>query len=131
MRFMDTRTHGYADYLVGIVLILAPYILGFADGSAAQWVPQILGAGAIVYSLLTDYELGAVRVMPMRVHLFLDIASGLLLAASPWLFGFADRVFWPHLIFGLFEIGAGLMTQTVPATTAATAERKNPLTGDL
>ena len=112
MRFMNTRMHGFADYLVGVVLILAPYILGFADGSAAQWVPQILGAAAIVYSLLTDYELGVVRVIPMPVHLGLDFASGLVLLASPWLFGFADLIAWPHVLFGLIEIGASLMTQT-------------------
>jgi hypothetical protein len=114
MRFMTTRMHGVADYLVGIVLILVPYLLGFADGTAAQWIFQILGAAAIVYSLLTRYEWGVVRVIPMPVHLMLDFASGVLLAASPWLFGFADRVFWPHVIFGLIEIAASLTTETRP-----------------
>ena len=37
-----------------------------------------------------------------------------MLALSPWLFGFADRVLWPRLIVGLWEIGAGLTTRTVP-----------------
>jgi hypothetical protein len=69
---------------------------------------------------MTDYELGVVRMIPMPVHLLLDIAAGALLAVSPWLFGFADRVFWPHLILGLLEIGAGLMTRTAPETAAAT-----------
>lgn len=55
----------------------------------------------------------------MPVHLLLDVASGALLAVSPWLFGFSDRVLWPHLILGLLEIGAGLMTRTVPETAAA------------
>ena len=118
MRFMTTRMHGMADYLVGVILIVAPYILGFADGSAAQWVPQILGVGAIVYSPLTDYELGAMRVIPMPVHLGLDFASGLFLLASPWLFGFADRIAWPHVLFGLIEIGASLTTQRRPGTAA-------------
>jgi hypothetical protein len=54
----------------------------------------------------------------MRMHLLLDIASGMLLAASPWLFGFADRVFLPHLVVGLFEIVAGLATRTTPGTAA-------------
>ena len=124
MRFMTTRMHGMADYLVGIILILAPYVLGFADGSAAQWVPQILGVGAIVYSLLTDYELGAMRVIPMPVHLGLDFASGLLLLASPWLFGFADRIAWPHVLFGLIEIGASLTTQTHPRASATTSSTR-------
>ena len=119
MRFIPTRTHGAIDYLMGALLIAAPYGLGFADGTAAQWVPQIVGAALVGASLLTDYELGVVRVIPMPVHLLLDVAAGALLAASPWLFGFADRVFWPHLILGLLEIGAGLTTETRPATAAA------------
>ncbi len=43
MRFISTRTHSVLDYVVGALLIGVPYILGFADGTAAQWVPQVLG----------------------------------------------------------------------------------------
>ncbi len=113
-RFIPTRTHGVLDYGVGALLIVVPYILGFADGTAAQWVPQILGLVAIGGALMTDYEFGVMRVIPMPVHLGIDVASGALLSLSPWLFGFADRVFWPHLVVGIMEIGAGLTTRTVP-----------------
>jgi hypothetical protein len=41
--------------------------------------------------------------------------SGILLAASPWIFGFADTVYLPHLILGIAEIGAALMTQKNPS----------------
>ena len=120
MRFISTRTHGVLDYVVGALLIVVPYILGFADGTVAQWVPQLLGLVAIGGAMLTDYELGVVRVIPLPIHLGIDIASGVLLALSPWLFGFADRVWVPHVVFGLAEIGAGLTTRTVPETTAGT-----------
>lgn len=120
MRFISTRTHGVLDYVVGALLIVVPYILGFADGTAAQWVPQVLGLVAIGGALMTDYELGLMRVIPMPVHLGIDIASGALLALSPWLFGFSDRVFWPHLLVGIMEIGAGLTTRTAPGDGAAT-----------
>ena len=124
MRFISTRTHGVLDYVVGALLIVVPYILGFADGTAAQWVPQLLGLVAIGGAMLTDYELGVMRVIPMPVHLMIDIGSGALLALSPWLFGFSDRVFWPHLLVGLMEIGAGLTTRTVPeGTTGLTGGR--------
>jgi hypothetical protein len=114
MRFIPTKIHGYLDYLVGALLIISPWLFGFANGGIAQWLPVILGVGAIVYSLLTDYELGLSPTIPMSTHLTLDIGSGILLAVSPWLFGFASVVFLPHLIFGLLEIGAGLMTRTDP-----------------
>ena len=115
MRFIPTYLHGILDYLVGILLIVAPWILGFAAGGAETWVPVALGIGAIMYSLLTDYELGAVRMIGMPTHLILDAMSGLLLAASPWLFGFDERVFVPHLVLGLFEIAAAALTN--PART--------------
>lgn len=120
MRFISTRAHGVIDYASGLLLILAPYLFGFANGGAAQLVPQILGVVAVAMALLTDYELGAVRLVPMPTHLVMDIAIGVLLALSPWLFGFAGFVFWPHLILGIAEIGAGLTTRTRPGDRAGT-----------
>lgn len=114
MRFIPTKVHGYLDYLVGALLIAAPWLFDFARGGAETWVPVVLGAGAILYSIITDYELGASKIISMRTHLALDLISGIVLAASPWIFGFADYVWGPHLVLGLFEIGAALMTRREP-----------------
>jgi hypothetical protein len=114
MRFISTKAHGVLDYLVGLLLIAAPWLLGFAEGGAETWVPVVLGVSALVYSLLTDYELGVMKTLSMPMHLMLDLGSGIFLAASPWIFGFADRVYLPHLILGIMEIGASLMTDKVP-----------------
>jgi hypothetical protein len=114
MRFIPTKVHGILDYLVGILLIAAPWLLGFARGGAETIVPVVLGAGAILYSLFTDYELGLVKRIPMGTHLTLDVISGIFLAASPWLFGFSNLIWQPHVIVGIIEICAGLMTQRVP-----------------
>lgn len=126
MGIIPTRIHGYLDYLMGVVLIAAPWIFDFADGGPKQWVPIILGAGVIVYSLLTDYELGVMRMIPMPVHLGLDVLGGAFLAISPWLFGFANEIWWPHVLFGLLEIGAGLMTQRAPEHEANPPRQTNP-----
>jgi SPW repeat len=104
------------DYLIGVLLILAPWLFDFNRGGTETWVPVILGAGVILYSLFTDYELGMVRRIAMPTHLMLDLGGGVLLAVSPWLFGFSDYVWEPHLIVGLLEIGTSLMTRRVPDT---------------
>ena len=123
MRFVPTRVHGVVDYRSAGVLIGAPILFGSTKKDARTWLPVALGIGTIAYSALTDYELGVVRVIPMPVHLALDAANGALLAASPWLFGFAEEVATPHAVFGLFEIGASLITKTaagdVPGLTTA------------
>jgi hypothetical protein len=115
MKFIPTKIHGYLDYLVGALLIASPWIFDFDRGGAETWVPVILGVSAILYSLVTDYELGASPQISMRTHLMLDLASGVLLALSPWIFGFSDYVWKPHLILGILEIGASLFTKTVPS----------------
>lgn len=119
MKFIDTKTHGYMDYLMGIFLIVAPWIFRLDPGAPEGIILIVMGAMAIVYSLLTRYEMGMAKVISMKTHLTLDVLSGILLAASPWIFGFADRVYLPHLILGIIEIGAGLMTKTNPAHTEA------------
>jgi hypothetical protein len=125
MRVIGTKAHGYLDYIMGALLIAAPWIFGFARGEAETWVAVILGVGVILYSLLTDYELGASPVIPMRTHLMLDVIGGAVLAASPWLFGFADYIWQPHLILGILEIGAALMTKPVPATERRDHHRRD------
>lgn len=130
MRFIPTRVHGYLDYGLGVLLIAAPWLLGFNDAGAATWVPVVLGVGIIIYSLFTAYELGAIPAIKMPVHLGLDAAGGILLAASPWIFQFADEVWIPHLVLGLVEIATAATTSTTPARLPlhgrGTASRQTP-----
>lgn len=112
MKIISTKVHGMLDYMMGVLLIASPWIFGFAGNSLAMWVPVILGVSVIIYSLMTDYELGMSDNISMRTHLTIDIISGLLLAASPWIFGFAGEVYLPHLVLGLAEVGAASLTTT-------------------
>jgi hypothetical protein len=111
MRFLPTRIHGILDYLWSVLLASLPWLAGFDLRDRESWVCWVFAAGAAVYSLLTDYEVGVVPVLSMPVHLGLDAAGGLLLAASPWALGFAGRVWAPHFAFGLFSVFAGLVTR--------------------
>jgi hypothetical protein len=114
MRFIPTKVHAPLDYIVGAALIASPWIFQFSEHTAATIVPIVLGIGLIVYSLFTNYELGVWKVAPMAVHNLIDIAAGALLAASPWIFGFADEsanVWLPHLLVGLAAIFLGLTTK--------------------
>ena len=115
MRFIPTKVHGVMDYIMGILLIASPWLFDFNRGGMETWIPVILGVGALVYSVMTDYELGLTRTLTMPTHLTLDLVSGILLAASPWIFGFADHVYLPHLVLGIIEIGASLMTKREPS----------------
>jgi hypothetical protein len=114
MRFISTKTHGTMDYISGLLIIISPWLFGFNDGSAAQWTVVIIGVILMLTSIITNYETGIMKVMPMRVHLIMDIIAGVVLIVAPWLFGFADRIVWPYIIFGLFEVIAGLTSKNTP-----------------
>ena len=128
MRFIPTKFHAPLDYIVGAALIAAPWIFQFSEHTAATFVPIVLGIGLIAYSLFTDYELGVWKVAPMAVHNLGDIGAGIVLVASPWIFGFSDasaNVWAPHVIVGLAAIFLGLTTKQ----TAGYSYRRTPVTG--
>lgn len=108
---IDTRTHGMIDYATGALLLIAPWLFGFANGGVAQWLPQLIGVAIIGMSLVTQYELSVAKIIPLNVHLGVDAATGVLLAVSPWLFGFANVIWWPHLLVGLTEMAVVVMTK--------------------
>ena len=117
LRVIPTSVHGVLDYVTGSALLAAPELFRLKDVPSAALTPRLTGAGATAYSLLTDYEFGVVRLLPMPVHLALDAMSGALLATSPWLLGYAKngpRYWLPHALVGASEILAALATKTQP-----------------
>jgi len=114
MKKISTKVHGMADYPTNALIAASPYLLGFAEGGAETIIPAVVGGSGIVASMCTDYEMGLTDLIPMKSHLALDVANGLFLAISPWVFGFSKKVWAPHLILGLLEAGTALMTSDQP-----------------
>jgi hypothetical protein len=125
MRIIPTKIHGILDYVMGLLLIASPWIFDFARDGAETWVPVILGVSTIMYSLFTDYELGVSGKISMKTHLAIDLVSGIFLAVSPWLFGFSEYVYLPHVILGLTEVMAVLLSKTEPEHTPGRANSNN------
>src|SRR3954452_7070883 len=115
MRFIPTWIHGLLDYPLAVVFILLPFVLGFANGSIPMYVFVAAGIAMLVLSAMTAYEVGLVRMIPMPVHLGIDVALGLILVVAPWLFGFANTTWIPFVVLGLVEAGTALMTETQPS----------------
>jgi hypothetical protein len=119
MKFINRKAHAVMDYLVGVILIAAPWLLGFTDNEPAKWSAVGVGIVLLAMSLITDYEGGLIKAVPMGFHLGMDVLAGLFLAVSPWLLGYHNQVYLPHLIVGILEIGAGLFTESVSQHTAS------------
>ena len=118
IRFIPTGVHAYFDYIGGLGLLAAQFVCGFySEGGAAVIIPMVLGIGLILYSLLTNYELGipGLKFLPRSVHLAFDFVASAFLAISPFLFGFinkAPNAWLPHIIAGVTVILLVLVSQT-------------------
>ena len=117
MRIIPTFAHGIADYSVGVVVISLPFI--FDLQGSARWFFVGAGCFAILYSLMTGYELGAVRLLGIRFHLLLDVAFGLLMIAAPSLLELPSAVFWLSYVIGVLAMILAATTKTRAAGTAA------------
>jgi hypothetical protein len=113
MRFVPTLVHGVADYIVGIGMILLAFISD-ADG-AGFWVFLLFGLFAIIYSLLTDYELGWKPVLTMPAHLALDAAFALVMLAVPFVFTLPELLAWASWAIGLMAAALVATTRMAPA----------------
>jgi len=115
LRVIPTGIHGALDYLASGINLAFPRVLDLHDAPWASLVPRIEGMAGAGYSLITDYELGAFRALPMPTHLVLDAAKGAFLASSPWLFGFArngTRYWLPHVLMGTADVVAAITSKT-------------------
>ncbi len=117
---ISTYAHGIIDYVVGVALLFAPNIFGFASlGGAPDIIPRFMGIAIIAMALLTQYELGLFKLIPFKAHKTIDIIAGLYLALSPFIHGFASEpanAWVPHLIVGVAIIAVAFMSQTKPAS---------------
>jgi hypothetical protein len=56
IRILPPVAHGVADIGATIVLIIAPFVLGFSDHTTATVLYVAIGAGGLVATLLTRFE---------------------------------------------------------------------------
>ncbi len=112
---IPTSVHGTLDYLASGVNIAFPSLLELDDAPAAVLIPRLDGIAGASYSLVTNYEFGLLKVLPMSTHLVFDAAKGALLASSPWLFGFeknGPRYWLPHVLMGTADILVAITSST-------------------
>lgn len=123
MKFLSTRTHTIIGLAVGAALIVAPWLFGLADeGGAAVTVPIVVGVFVLLSELTTTSVVSPIKLVTMKIHLVLDVVTGLFLALSPWLFMFNDlplNTWVPHVVVGLLVAGYALVMRTDDSTNTA------------
>ena len=91
MKPISATPHGVLDYLVGFLLLVAPWLFGFSDiAPGATYTMVTLGIVVLGLSMVTDYPLGLIKAVPFPVHGVIETIGALFLLVSPWLVGFTE-----------------------------------------
>ena len=81
--------HGVFEYVVGIFLVAAPFLLGY-DADAAIAASIVAGVIVLIIAASTAMSTGLIRSIPVQAHVVLDYLLAIALIAAPFLFGFTD-----------------------------------------
>ena len=113
LQLIPRPLHAVADYLWSAAFYFAPELFGFADDKAATNYARLRGGSATVYSILTRYELGLIKLIPFNLHLLIDLLGALVGFAAPKLFGFDKnkKAVQTNLAFSLIELSAVLLSK--------------------
>jgi hypothetical protein len=89
---ISLRTHSILDYGVAALLVVSPWIFGFATVDAARSVFFTAGLSLLAYSLITDYRYSVAKIVPVGVHMFMDVVLSILVMIAPAVFGYRDLI---------------------------------------
>src|SRR3954453_9193300 len=129
------RMHAALEPMVAIVLIAAPWIVGFNDVGSATAVSIAVGVLMLISGMSTRWRLSLVKLIPLRTHFRMDLVLGAVLIVAPFVFGDSDRGDATRflVIMGVLRLAAALATrwglrEELGARTGASA-RATPARG--
>ena len=81
--------HGVIEYVAGVLLIAAPFVLAF-DSDTATGISIAIGVVVLVVTASTAMSTGLVKSIPVQAHVVLDYVLAIFLIAAPFILGFSD-----------------------------------------
>lgn len=110
MNFLSRIAHGYLDYITVVIFVLAPSLLGLSGLPAM--IAYGLAAIHLALTLATDFPSSMFKIIPFKLHGWLERLVGPLLIVLPFILGFSDdavaRNF--YILIGIVIIVVGIFT---------------------
>ena len=106
MKFLDPRTHGVLDYVVVMVLAIAPALFDF--GGLPAVICYAVALVHLVLSQLTAYSFGIAQLIPFPLHGGIELLTGIFLVLAPSLLDFSPYASAPPL-FAVMGLCLGLL----------------------
>lgn len=106
MRFLFPTVHGIIDYLIVVFLLVSPYLFDIAGLPAA--IIYVLAGVHLLITMATAYTFGVFKVLPFRIHGYIELVVAFILVPLPWLLNFEQvdeaRNYFICLGIGLFAL---------------------------
>jgi hypothetical protein len=119
---ISTEVHGAIDLAFGTLMIVLPWLFQFDDDVRARGVAVGVGATVLALVALTRYDFGLLPLIPMPVHLAVDMLIGVCLltfALGGGLAGAGVRVWAAYVAAGAAAVVVAAATDPVAPWTSA------------
>jgi SPW repeat len=127
------RIHALIEPVVGVLLIVAPWLFGFDDVGSSTAVSIVVGAIMLVSGATTRWRWSLVKLIPLRTHFMTDLALGVVLIVAPFVLGDSDRGDATRflVIMGVLELVTAVSTrwdkrEEVAPRAPTSADRTGP-----
>jgi hypothetical protein len=88
VRAIPQDVHSILDYATALAVAVAGFLAG---ERRARIACRVLGGVGVAQSLVTDYRLSAVKLMPIEIHEVRDYVWGAVNIAAPFVLGYRKR----------------------------------------
>ena len=101
MKIISPRLHGVLDYATILFLGLSPFL--FQMNHAARIFTFALGIVHLSLTLLTDFDMGIFKVIPLKIHGAIEVTVSVVLVIIAFLFrNWEDQTsFYYYLVFSM------------------------------
>lgn len=108
MKVLSPRLHGYLDYLTVVIFLIAPFLLDL-EGLPAI-ISNIIAIIYLLMTLLTDFSLGLVKLIPIKTHAWVETVVGPIVLLLPFILGFYETARIYYIAMGAIIIIVSLIT---------------------
>lgn len=119
MRPLGPVHHAASDAVLLAFGAASPWLLDFADEPLAFAYTMGVAAVGVVLNFGTDYPLGLVRLIPVRVHSLIEWTGPGLFVLGPWLLFPGTAAAWALTGIGVLNFTTNALTDWGPQPVAA------------
>jgi hypothetical protein len=116
---IELRTHAAIDVAALVFVLVSPWLLGYSEHRGATTMAVLCFVFGMGLNLVTDYPVGLLRKLPMKLHRFMELTSPPITLVVPWMY-FADAGAFPWVMSfaGIAVVANALLTKPLAPATA-------------